>query len=188
MNTRNKFYSLFFAVLLFCLFHSGNISAQFYSIRTNLVGLATGNLNAEGSMALSTRWSIHLPVQYNPFDLWEDAKLKNITVAPGIRYWMRETYGRGCFFGLHGVFSYFNAGGIFGHRYRYQGTAWGGGLSIGLARPLSRHWNIEFELGGGIVWADWERFRCAHCGRRVGKDSGLRLLPTRTAVNLVYLF
>ena len=188
MSSNNRLYLSFFALLLFCLLHSGKVSAQFYSIRTNLIGLATSNLNAEGSMALSTNWSVHLPVQYSPFNLWKDAKLKNITVEPGVRYWMRETYGRGYFIGLHGLFSYYNVGGIFGHKYRYQGTAYGGGLSVGLVRPLSRRWNIEFELGGGIVWADWEKFKCAHCGRRVGKDSGIKVLPTRTAVNLVYLF
>ena len=41
--------------------------AQFYSARTNLIGLATGNINLEGSMTLNRRWSLHLPVQYNPF-------------------------------------------------------------------------------------------------------------------------
>ena len=37
--------------------------AQFYSARTNLIGLATGNINLEGSMTLNRRWSLHLPVQ-----------------------------------------------------------------------------------------------------------------------------
>lgn len=55
------------------------------------------------------------------------------------------------------MFSIYNAGGLFGHRYRYEGTAFGGGLSAGLVRPLSRRWNLEFELGLGVVWADWER-------------------------------
>ena len=89
---------------------------------------------------------------------------------------------------LHGVFSIYNAGGLFGHRYRYEGTAFGGGLSAGLVRPLSRRWNLEFELGLGVVWADWERYRCVNCGKRTGKGSGVYVTPTRTAVNLVYLF
>lgn len=72
--------------------------------------------------------------------------------------------------------------------YRYEGTAFGGGLSAGLVRPLSRRWNLEFELGLGVVWADWERYRCVNCGKRTGKGSGVYVTPTRTAVNLVYLF
>ena len=86
------------------------------------------------------------------------------------------------------VCSPYNAGGLFGHRYRYEGTAFGGGLSAGLVRPLSRRWNLEFELGLGVVWADWERYRCVNCGKRTGKGSGVYVTPTRTAVNLVYLF
>lgn len=136
MNLNRKKYFLCFACVLACLVYSDKVSAQFYSVRTNLVGLGTGNLNVEGSMAFSTHWSAHLPVQYNPFRLWDDGKLKNFTVQPGVRYWMRETYGRGCFIGLHGVFSIYNAGGLFGHRYRYEGTAFGGGLSAGLVRPF----------------------------------------------------
>lgn len=184
MNFKKNF--LLFVLIFF--FSSGKISAQYHSIRTNLLGLATGNLNIEGSMAFTTHWSGHLPIQYNPFNLWDGGKLKNITVAPGFRYWFRDTYGRGHFVGLHGLFSYFNAGGLFGHAYRYQGTAWGGGLSLGWVRPISRRWNFEIELGGGLVWADWERFRCETCGRRTGKDREVRLLPTRAAINIVYLF
>ena len=164
MNLNRKKHFLCFPCVLACLVYSDKVSAQFYSVRTNLVGLGTGNLNVEGSMAFSTHWSAHLPVQYNPFRLWDDGKLKNFTVQPGVRYWMRETYGRGCFIGLHGVFSIYNAGG------------------------LSRRWNLEFELGLGVVWADWERYRCVNCGKRTGKGSGVYVTPTRTAVNLVYLF
>ena len=133
-----------------CVFRQGFRAVLFCQNQSG--GLGTGNLNVEGSMAFSTHWSAHLPVQYNPFRLWDDGKLKNFTVQPGVRYWMRETYGRGCFIGLHGVFSIYNAGGLFGHRYRYEGTAFGGGLSAGLVRPLSRRWNLEFELGLGVVW------------------------------------
>jgi len=35
--------------------------AQFYSARTNLIGLATGNINLEGSMTLNRRWSSMAP-------------------------------------------------------------------------------------------------------------------------------
>src|SRR3712207_6640288 len=107
LNLMNKKTFLLPALLL-CLLFPKHSMAQFYSVRTNLVGMATGNLNVEGSMAFSTRWTAHLPVQYNPFNLWSDAKLKNFTVEPGVRYWMRESYGGGYFFGIHGVFSIYN--------------------------------------------------------------------------------
>ncbi|WP_346343084.1 hypothetical protein [Bacteroides pyogenes] len=40
-----------------------------------------------------------------------------------MRYWTRESYAGGYFFGLHDIFSLYNAGCIFGHRYRYERTA-----------------------------------------------------------------
>ena len=51
--------------------------AQFYSARTNLIGLATGNINLEGSMTLNRRWSLHLPVQYNPFVFKDNRQCKH---------------------------------------------------------------------------------------------------------------
>lgn len=95
MNKKNFFLLVFLLCLLFPKFSM----AQFDLVHTNLTGLSTGNLNMEGSMVFSMRWSAHFPVQYSPFNLWGDAKLKNITLAPVIRYWMRESYAGGCCFG-----------------------------------------------------------------------------------------
>ncbi|MCO7113088.1 DUF3575 domain-containing protein [Bacteroides uniformis] len=51
-------------VLFLC---STQCFGQFYSARTNILGLVTGNLNAEFGMTLNKKFSLHLPVQYNPF-------------------------------------------------------------------------------------------------------------------------
>lgn len=64
MNTGKK---LFLCAGLLAFFLS--VSAQSYSLRTNVIGLATTNLNLEASMTLNRKWSLHLPVQYNPFSL-----------------------------------------------------------------------------------------------------------------------
>mgnify|MGYP000199465204 CR=1 FL=1 len=67
--------------------------AQFYSARTNLSRAgerATSNL--EGSMTLNRRWSLHLPVQYNPFVFKDNRQFRNLTVMPGVRYWFVESY------------------------------------------------------------------------------------------------
>jgi hypothetical protein len=55
--------------------------AQFYSARTNLIGLATGNINLEGSMTLNRRWSLHLPVQYNPFVFKDNRQFRNLPAS-----------------------------------------------------------------------------------------------------------
>lgn len=169
MNSRNNFHSLFFALLLCCLFHPADISAQFYSLRNllNLVGLSTGNLNLEGSIALSTRWSAHLPLQYNPFELWDNAKLKNSPWPPAS--------ATGCARPTGGAASSASTGssptsmpGGFGHRYRYQGTAWGGG-SPRAGTPALAALEHRVRAGRRHRMGRLGALPVAHCGRRQGQ-------------------
>ena len=51
-----------FLLILGLLFVGLNAHAQFYSAKTNVLGMATGNLNLELSAALSRKVTIHLPV------------------------------------------------------------------------------------------------------------------------------
>lgn len=113
----------------------------------------------------------HLPVQYNPFRLWDDGKLKNFTVQPGVRYWMRETYGRGCFIGSTVCSPY-----IMRVVCSDIATVTKAQLS---AAGFLRGWCAPFRVAGiwssnwvsVFVWADWERYRCVNCGKRTGKGS-----------------
>ena len=117
MNTGKK---LFLCAGLLAFFLS--VSAQSYSLRTNVIGLATTNLNLEASMTLNRKWSLHLPVQYNPFK-----------------------FGR-------------------------------------------NRWNLEWEAGAGAVWLAYDKYLCKRCGDLVGQEYGWHFLPTRAALNVVYLF
>lgn len=184
-NNASKLKTLLVALaLLIC----NRGQAQFYSAKVDVLGLATGTLNVEGSMAISARWSLHLPVQYNPWTLWDNKKLKNLTVLPGIRYWQRETYQGGFFFGANTIISRYNIGGLFGSPYRYEGMGYGMGFSAGYSIPVKRQWNIEFELGAGALWSKRDKYSCIRCGEKIGKESGLWMVPDKAAVSIVYLF
>lgn len=97
MNTGKK---LFLCAGLLAFFLS--VSAQSYSLRTNVIGLATTNLNLEASMTLNRKWSLHLPVQYNPFKFGRNRQFRNFYAAPGVRYWLLESY-MGGFIGMYTV-------------------------------------------------------------------------------------
>lgn len=163
------------------------VSAQSYSLRTNVLGLATTNLNLEASMTLGRKWSLHLPVQYNPFRFSRNRQFRNLYVAPGVRYWLLESY-MGPFIGMHGTAGTYSVGNLFGSRYRYEGEGYGVGVSIGKAYQLSTRWNFEWEIGAGAVWLGYDKYLCKRCGDLVSKNYGWHFLPTRAAVNLVYLF
>ena len=56
------------------------------------------------------------------------------------------------------------------------------------AYPLSKTWNIEWELGGAAVWARYNEYRCRECGAFLGRKHGWYLIPSRVALNMIYLF
>lgn len=177
-------------VILFIAISFGKnsvVHAQVYSLRTNLLGWCTTNMNIEAGIKVSHRLTLHLPIQYNPFSLGE-ARLRNLTTTPGIRYWFRGAYSRSYFMGFQGLATMYNVGGIFGGKYRYEGYGFGGGASFGYNRPLSPHWNFEVEGGLGVMWTHYDKYICKSCGPKVSSFDGVRFVPTTLAVSFVYLF
>lgn len=163
------------------------VSAQRYSLKTNLLGLATTNLNLEGGMAVSRNWSIHLPVTYNPFTFsGGEKRFQNLTVEPGARYWFLETFSQS-FIGFQALYSRFHVGGLT-NDYRYDGSGMGAGLSYGYSRVLKNRWNIEFEAGLGVFSVGYDKYLCKECGALLGHEKKVYLIPTKASVSLVYLF
>lgn len=174
-------------IALLCSF-SLNCFSQFYSARTNLVGLTTGNLNAEFGVTLNKKLSLHFPVQYNPFvySKSNNTKFQNLTVMPAARYWFGESF-REQFLSFSLIGSQYNISNIWDN-YRYEGYAVGAGLSFGWAYPISSRWNMEWEVGGAGVWASYDKYVCKTCGYNFGKESKWYFIPHKVAVNLIYLF
>jgi len=163
------------------------LSAQSYSLRTNILGLGTTNLNLEASMTLNRKWSLHLPLQYNPFRFSRNRQFRNLYASPGVRYWLLESY-MGGFIGMYGTAGIYSVGNLFGSKYRYEGEGYGVGVSIGRSYQLGTRWNFEWEVGAGAVWLGYDKYQCKRCGDLVENNYGWHFLPTRAALNLVYLF
>lgn len=166
------------------------VSAQYYSLSSNMLGLATGNLNIEISATAGRKWSIHLPVNYNPFTynfISENAKMQNLTTQPGIRYWFCESYMRG-FIGLHATASRYHLGWDKLSKYRYDGWATGGGLSLGYAKMLAKRWNLEFEVAADVLYADYDKYECRVCGFLSAREKKVLVAPTKASISIVYLF
>jgi hypothetical protein len=65
----------------------------------------------------------------------------------------------------------------------------GAGVAYGYAWALSKHWNIEGEIGIGWAYSRYDRFKCSGCGKKIEEDKSHHYVgPTKAAVNLVYLF
>ena len=177
----------------------GPVRAQSFAVKTNLIYDATATVNVGMELGLAPRWTFDLSGNLNTWSKNEYTKWKHWMVQPEARYWLCDRFSRH-FIGAHLLTGAFNFGNIDNNisflgtdfsvlsDYRYQGYAYGCGLAYGFAFVLSKHLNLELEVGAGHVYLDYEKFECADCGRKVGEGNHHYVGPTKAAINLVYLF
>ena len=70
-----------------------------------------------------------------------------------------------------------------------QGVAYGAGAAYGYAFRVSRHVNLELELGLGYIRADFDAYRLGETETLYAQDSHIKYFgPTKGAFNVVILF
>lgn len=176
------------------------LSAQKVAVKTNLFYDATTTLNLGVETALSPKWTLDLSGNYNPWTFSDNKKWKHWLVQPEARYWLCNKF-MGGFFGVHLLGGQFNMGNwntdfkMLGsdlskmRDHRYEGWMVGAGLAWGYAWALSKHFNLEGEIGFGYAYMHYDQFACPKCGAKeeTGKDHNY-VGPTKAALNLVYVF
>lgn len=184
------------ALVFLCIFISS--PAQNAAVKTNLLYDATASINLGAEFKLAKKWSLDISGDFNGWTI-NRHKWKHWFVQPEARYWFCEPFVKH-FIGFHAIGGQYNVGNISGlpnflgsdfsklAYERYQGWGVGGGVAYGFALPLSRHWNMEFEIGFGYVYLDYDVYECHDCGRKVDEKSHHYVGPTKAAINLVYVF
>ncbi len=173
-------------------------SASKFGIKTNLLYDATATVNLGAEVVVAPKWSIDVSGNLNAWSFNDGRRWKHWMVQPEARYWLCDATA-GHFFALHAIGGKFNFGHIpfarnigyhFGNLrdHRYQGWAVGAGVGYGYSWLLGRHWNLEAELGIGWSRASYDEFECEGCGKKIGHRSKNMFLPTKAAINLVYVF
>lgn len=171
-------------------------SAQKIAIKNNLLGDATTSLNLGAEFRLAPRSTLDLYVSWNPFELNGNKQLRHILIQPEYRYWTCEAFN-GLFFGVHalGIPAY-NVGGIklpFGlfpelAGHRYDGWAYGGGLTVGYQWILGRRWNLEAAVGAGYAYIDYSKYECRECAPKIGGGHHNYLGLTKLSLSLIFFF
>ena len=185
MKNRNR--TLFLLTLI--MWGVGQLSAQQIGIKSNVS--STINLGVEFSV--SNKWSIDIPVNYNPWNWDNGMHLKHFAVQPEIRYWFCQKFNAH-FVGVHTHYSLFNVGNLpfntFGEnlfKYRYEGYLFGAGLSYGYQWALSKRWGIELTAGLGYARIEYKKYPCGNCGN-IAKESHKNYVgPTKLGVSFIYL-
>lgn len=189
---------LFLGLFLILILSGVKVSAQVVSVKSNLLYLGTSTPNIGFEFWLADHWSLGLTGSYNPFlyPQWEDEsgnlynpKLIHWTVVPEAKYWFCRAFERS-FIGLHGIYGEFNIGGIpFIDKFkeaRYQGYAYGGGLSYGYQWAIGGRWGLEVSAGVGYLHLVYDKCDAFVCGLNQGAYMRDYFGPTKLAVTISY--
>lgn len=164
-----------------------------FAVKTNIVYDAAAVANIGFETRIAPQWSLDLS---GNFISWTPGGkvYKHWMLQPEARYWFCDAMG-GHFVGMHLLGGQFNLAGsavpfrLLDHNKRYQGWGIGAGVAYGYSWMLSKHFNLEAELGLGYVWTRSDQFECENCGRKVKENQDHNYVgPTKAAINLVYLF
>ena len=160
-------------------------------IKTNAIGLGLGVSNAAVELDVAEHWSVALPFYYSAWNYFtQTIKFRTLAAQPEVRYWFSKS-NYGLYVGAHlGVASY-NVAVDGGLRYQdHNGTcpALGGGLGVGYRMPINNNprWSIEFMLGLGAYWLNYDTFYNVKNGKYAGNNTMTYLGVDNVAVNISY--
>ncbi len=167
----------------------------FLAIKTNLVWAATLTPNLAAEIGLGRKTSIEISGGNNRWNLDGDKnnnkKLVHWVIKPEFRYWLCERFN-GHFFGVHAFYGKYNVSGyniplLFDKEYRYEGDAWGGGISYGYHWAFAKRWGAEFTAGVGAARMEYVKKDCEKCGNEIGRFNKTYFGPTSLGVKIVFV-
>ncbi|MDR3140420.1 MAG: DUF3575 domain-containing protein [Tannerellaceae bacterium] len=181
--------------VLTVVFSFGN--SQNIAVKSNILYDATSTVNVGLEIGLSPKWTLELPVNYNPWSFSDSSKIKHWAIQPEARYWFCEKFN-GHFLGIHGLVGGYNVGGvnILGlEEHRYEGNMYGGGISYGFQWILGNHWSIEATVGVGYAYLEHNKYLCGKCENKIknpdrpGDDLFTKswIGPTKAGISIIYV-
>lgn len=179
--------------------------AQKFAAKTNALYWLTTTPNLGLEVALDDRWTLEVAGGYNPWTLSieKNIKAKHFLVTPEVRYWFCEAF-LGHFIGINGNYTQFNISGIHVPAAFYkvnnkgffvddllsarsQGWAVGGGLTYGYSWPIAKRWNMEFTIGVGYWYTEYDKFESRKCGTFLSSVSNHVVGLTDLGISFIYL-
>lgn len=180
-------------------------SAQF-AVKTNLLYDATTTPNLGVEVGIGLKSSINLVYGLNPWSFKSEShgerKAKHWVLMPEYRWWACSKFN-GHFLGVHAMGGEFNSAnvsipvpGFFfsGENLtsgvkesRYKGAFVGIGFTYGYQWILSRHWNLEAEIGVGYNHVWYDRYRCGDCGGKLKSGGTNYVGVTKVGLSIIYI-
>ena len=165
------------------------------ALKTNLLGSVGLAPNLGIEIAAGLRSTLDLTVSWNPWNkketLADYKQLMHWIARAEYRRWNCERFN-GHFFGAHALVAKYNVSGhgiplLFDKQYRYEGYAFGAGISYGYHWAFAPKWGLEFNIGVGVAYMKYDRYDCWLCQTDYTSSNKVYFGPTRAGVSLVFL-
>lgn len=178
-------------ILLICLITFLDGKAQHVAVKTNILYDATTTLNLGCEVGLSKHFTADVSGNYNPWTFSGGKSIQHWMIQPELRWWLREGFN-GHFFGAHLFYGDMNVAGspfLFNLKkeFSYDGLFVGAGLSYGYQLYLSPHWNIEFTVGAGYTFMDYQKKRFPDTDHNLGTYYRNYFGLTKAGISIVYI-
>lgn len=169
---------------------------QDVALKTNALYDATGTINLGTEIGLSPKWTLDIPINYNPWEPKNGRLLKHFLIQPEARYWFCERFNRH-FIGAHLHYGLYNAGNFdmpfnidngYLENNIYKGWLVGAGVSYGYHYIINRRWSLEGTIGVGYAYLGYDKYKvCDTCKEKTGNENKHYLGPTKAALSLIYI-
>lgn len=177
------------------------------AVKTNVLYDATTTPNIGAELGIGNKSTVQLFYGLNAWTFDSEShgerKAKHWLLMPEYRWWPCSKFN-GHFFGVHAMGGQFNAAnvdlpipGVFFsgdnlrsevRDHRYEGDYLGVGLTYGYQWILSRHWNIEAEIGLGYDHVWFDKYECGECGGKLYSGTSNYIGVTKVGIVLLYIF
>lgn len=159
--------------------------AQRMALKTNTLEYLILSPNLAFEVRVSRTLSVQLGVACNPINTPIGGVLaSNFRVEPELRYWFNRPMARN-FVALSLTGGTCNL--RLNNRY-WNGDAIAAGFSYGYDLVLSKHWNLEFEIGVGVAHMKGYAYAGPENMARTPNFSRAFLVPIRCGVSFSYIF
>lgn len=186
------------AILIAALISVGTLGAQNrWALKTNILHDETLSVNLAVEWGFAPHWSAEVSGSVN---WWQpgELSLQHVILQPELRYWFCDRFS-GWFVNAHAIGGYTpKVGGLWDFSQYYEkfpnlktfylqnAKMLGGGLGFGYDFIISRHWNLELEMGLGYMFVKGDEYSD---GVRILQGSKFDYIgPTRLAITFAYLF
>jgi len=162
------------------------------NVKTNLLYDLTGTINLGAEFRLGGAYTLDLPFNYNPFQHADNRKWKHFLAQPEVRRWLGDEVFSGHFVGANAMYAYYNIGNLpkpfaeHMRRHRFEGSAYGVGVSWGYRWNFSRLLGLEATVGVGYMYKDYKMYECGTCGQFIESKGKHYFGPNKVGLSLVF--